>query len=121
VNGAGTLNPTTRVTSVQFVMIGGVRTPVASVVNGASSGSFLNGCLLSFVIANGSGVGETSSLNPGLTRPATCPEFQDVGCGPAPVGQRFGTWGDVLAITLGIDCSVQDSKASWSSVKARYR
>lgn len=120
-DGSGTLNTTTLVTTVQYVVIGGVSTPVASVVNGNTSGQFENGCLLSFVIANGAGVGETSSLYPALTKPATFPTFLDDTCSPASASLQYGTWGDVFTITLGIDCSVADVPSSWSSVKGSYR
>ena len=78
-DGTGTLNATTLISTVQYVMIGGVSTPVASVVNGNTTGTFSNGCMLSFVIANGSGVGET----PYFLKPPTYPTFLDATCGPA--------------------------------------
>jgi hypothetical protein len=120
-DGTGVLNTTTLITTVQYVMIGGVSTPVASVVNGNTTGTFSNGCLLSFVIANGSGVGETTSLNPGITKPSSFPAFLDNTCGPAPANLQFGTWGNVITITMGIDCSVPIETTTWGSIKAVYR
>jgi hypothetical protein len=120
-DGTGTLNNSTLITTVQYVMIGGNSTPVASVVNGNTTGLFSNGCLLSFVIANGSGVGETNSATPTVTKPATFPAFLDGTCGLASAGQQFGTWGNVITITMGIDCSVPVENSTWTQVKASYR
>jgi hypothetical protein len=119
-DGTGTLNTTTLITTVQYVMIGGVSTPVASVVNGNTTGAFANGCLLSFAIANGSGVGETSSQFP-MTKPADYPSFLDGTCGPASPSLQYGTWGTVMTITIGIDCSVPEQSVSWGEAKAVYR
>lgn len=116
-DGTGTLNATTLVTTVQYLMIGGVSTPVGSVVNGNSSGLFSNGCLLSFVIANGAGVGET----PFLSKPATYPAFLDATCAPASPSLQYGTWGNVLTITLGIDCTVANEPSTWGNLKSVYR
>lgn len=120
-DGSGTLNTTILITTVQFMMIGGNSVPVASVVNGNTSGLFDNGCTLEFVIANGSGVGETTSLNPSITKPATYPDFLDGTCNPASPSQQYGTWGNVMTITMSIDCSVPAEPTSWGSVKASYR
>lgn len=120
-DGSGTLNTTTLITAVQFVVIGGVSTPVASVVNGNTSGLFQNGCLLTFAIANGSGVGETSSLYPALVKPATYPTFLDASCAPASPSLQYGTWGNVITITLGIDCTVADEPSTWGNIKSDYR
>lgn len=120
-DGTGTLGTTNLVTTVQFVMIGGISTPVASVVNGNTTGTFADGCALSFAIGNGSGVGETTSLDPGITIPADFPVFQADDCNPAPSGQEFGTWGNVITITVGIDCSVATDSDTWGGIKASYR
>jgi hypothetical protein len=120
-DGSGTLDTTTMITAVQYVMIGGVSTPVASVVNGYSTGSFAGGCLLTFAIANGNGVGETSSLYPQLTKPATYPTFLDGTCGTAQVSQQFGTWGNVTTITIGIYCATPVQNTTWGEVKSMYR
>lgn len=116
-DGTGTLNTTTLITTVQYMMIGGVSTPVASVVNGNTTGLFSNGCLLSFVIANGTGVGET----PYATKPATYPTFLDGTCAPASPSLQYGTWGNVITITLGIDCTVADTQSTWGGLKSVYR
>lgn len=120
-DGTGTLGTTTLVTTVQYVMIGGVSTPVAAVVNGNTAGTWSNGCYLTFAIANGVGVGETTSLNPAITKPADYPTFLDGSCGPAPAGAQFGTWGNVITITMQIDCPVPVEGATWGKVKADYR
>jgi hypothetical protein len=120
-DGTATLNTTTIITTVQFVLIGGVSTPVASVANGNTSGLFGNGCRLQFVIANGTGVGETTSLNPAITKPADYPSFQDGSCAAAPPAQQFGTWGSVITITMSIDCTVPVEDVPWGAVKRIYR
>lgn len=116
-DGTGTLYTTTLYTTVTYKMIGGVSTPVASVVNGDSSGLFQNGCMLSFVIANGAGIGET----PYFAKPADYPTFLDGTCAPASPSLQYGTWGNVLTITLGIDCLVGDERATWGGLKSIYR
>jgi hypothetical protein len=116
-DGTGTLGTTTMVTTVQYVLIGGVSTPVASVVNGNSAGIFDGGCTLVFAIANGSGVGET----PYATKPVTYPTFLDGTCGLAPVNQQFGTWGTVITITMGINCPVGTEESTWGVIKELYR
>ncbi len=120
-DGTGTLGAMTVITTVQYVLIGGVSTGVAAVINGNTSGTFANGCTLVFAIGNGVGAGETTSLNPAITKPAGYPTFLDGSCGPASAGQQYGSWGSVITITLQIDCAVPNEDASWSSVKAAYR
>ncbi|MHB8078809.1 MAG: hypothetical protein ACYDIE_06105 [Candidatus Krumholzibacteriia bacterium] len=116
-DGSGTLYTTTLITTVQYYVIGGVSTPVASVVNGNTSGLFSNGCLLTFAIGNGAGVGET----PYLVKPATYPTFLDGTCAPASPSLQYGTWGNVMTLTLGIDCTVADVPSTWGSLKSSYR
>lgn len=116
-DGSGTLATTTMISTVQFMMIGGVSTPVASVVNGNTSGEFTNGCLLTFAIANGAGVGET----PYASIPATYPLFLDATCTPASAGAQFGTWGNVMTITMHINCTVADEPTSWGAIKSIFR
>lgn len=116
-DGSGTLTSTTLVTTVQFVS----NVPVASVVNGNSSGMFVGGCALTFAIANGNGVGETTSLNPLITKPANYPAFLDGTCSPASPAQQFGTWGDVRTITFMIDCATPARPSTWGSIKTHYR
>ena len=116
-DGTGTLATSTLITTVQYVMIGGVSTPVASVVNGNTSGAFSNGCVLTFVIANGNGVGET----PYGSIPATYPAFLDGTCSPAAANQQFGTWGNVITITMGINCAVATEGSTWGALKGLYR
>jgi hypothetical protein len=120
-DGTGTLGTTTLVTAVQYILIGSVSTPVAAVVNGNTSGFFSDGCFLTFAIANGSGVGETTSLDPSITKPATFPTFLDGSCGPAPANLQFGTWGTVLTITIGINCPVPTQHTTWGGMKSIYR
>ncbi|MBK9777906.1 MAG: hypothetical protein IPP62_16375 [bacterium] len=116
-DGTGTLNTTTLISTVQHIMIGNVSTPVASVVNGSTSGEFTNGCLLSFAIGNGAGVGET----PFASIPATYPVFLDGSCGPASAGAQYGTWGNVVTLTMHVNCTVPSEQATWGAVKGLYR
>jgi hypothetical protein len=120
-DGSGTLQQTTIITTVQYINIGGNSTPVASVANGNTSGQFSNGCALTFAIGNGSGVGETSSLNPALTKPADYPSFLDGSCNLAPANAQFGTWGNVITITMGINCPTAATPSSWGRMKSLYR
>lgn len=114
---AGTLGTTTMVTAVQYILIGGVSTPVASVVNGNTAGTFAGGCTLTFLIGNGSGVGET----PYAQKPSNYPTFLDGSCGLALGNQQFGTWGNVITITMGINCPVGTEPSTWGTIKSLYR
>jgi hypothetical protein len=120
-DGTGTLGTTTMISTVQYMMIGGVSTPVASVVNGNTSGVFVGGCNLVFVIGNGVGVGETSSFLPTMTKPATYPTFLDGTCGLASPSLQYGSWGTVITLTMAIDCPVPADQTTWGKVKALYR
>lgn len=116
-DGNGTLNTTIIVTLVQYQMIGGNSTPVASVANGNTTGAFSNGCELTFAIGNGSGVGET----PFATKPASYPVFYDGTCAPAAANAQFGTWGNVITLTMGINCPTPANSSTWGLVKSLYR
>lgn len=116
-DGTATLGTTTLISTVQHLMISGVSTPVASVVNGNTSGEFTNGCLLTFAIANGSGVGET----PFASIPATYPAFLDGSCSPASPSEQFGTWGNVMTMTMHVNCTVSEESSSWGAVKGLFR
>jgi hypothetical protein len=116
-DGIANLGTTTMISTVQFVN----NVPVASVVNANTSGDFGNGCALTFSIANGVGVGETTSLNPAITKPADYPTFLDSTCQPAAGNQQYGTWGNVITITMRIDCVVPTETSTWGAVKATYR
>jgi hypothetical protein len=116
-DGTGTLNSTTVISTVQFVN----NVPVASVVNANTSGLFSNNCNLVFTIANGVGVGETTSLNPLITKPPDYPTFLDGSCGAAAANQQFGTWGTVITITMEINCPVGAESKPWSEVKTLYQ
>jgi hypothetical protein len=120
-DGTGTLTTTSLVTTVQYMLISNVSTPVASVVNGNTAGTFQGGCALTFAIGNGTGVGETTSLNPAITKPATYPTFLDGSCALAGPSQQFGSWGNVITITLGITCPVAADPTAWGNVKNLYR
>jgi hypothetical protein len=116
-DGSGTLLETKTITTVRYMMIGGISTPVASVVNVDTSGDFTNGCLLTFAIANAAGVGET----PYTSIPTTYPLFLDATCSPASSGAQYGTWGNVMTITMHINCEVAEETTSWGSIKSLYR
>jgi hypothetical protein len=112
-DGTGTLLTTTTITTVRYLN----SLPVASVVNVDTSGDFINGCLLTFAIANAAGVGET----PYASIPATYPLFLDATCNPASPSAQFGTWGNVMTITMHINCEVAEETTSWGSIKSLYR
>lgn len=112
-DGVATLGTTTLISTVQYVN----NVPVASVVNGNTSGLFEDGCALVFAIGNGSGVGET----PYASKPADYPTFLDATCGPASPSLQYGTWGTVITITLQIDCAVPNHRSTWGQLKSIYR
>ncbi len=116
-DGSGTLNTTTEITTVQYIMIAGNSTPVASRVNSNTSGVFNGGCALTFAIANGTGAGET----PTFSKPATYPMFLDGTCGSASPSAQFGAWGDVTQITMRIDCVTETKTSTWGALKTIYR
>ena len=120
-DGSGTLQQTTIITTVQYINVNGNSTPVASVANGNTSGQFSDGCALTFAIGNGVGVGETTSLNPAITKPADYPTFLDGTCNLASPAAQFGTWGKVITITMGINCPTPASNSSWGEIKSLYR
>jgi hypothetical protein len=119
--GVANLGTTSVISTVQFVNVGGNSIPVASVVNANTSGDFGNGCTLTFVISNGTGVGETTSLDPSIQKPADYPTFLDANCAPAPANQQYGTWGNTLTSTMRIDCVVPATPRTWGAVKDIYR
>lgn len=116
-SGVVNLGSTTLVTTVQLVN----GTPVASVVNGNTSGVFVGGCSLVFAIGNGFGVGETTSANLGITKPSTYPDFLDGTCATASPSAQFGTWGDVITITMDISCVTPTKTSTWGALKTIYR
>ena len=116
-DGAGTLDETTMISTVQYVN----NIPVASVVNGNTSGTFDDGALLVFAIGNGSGVGETTSLDPTITIPPDYPVFLDDTCNPAPPDKQFGTWGNVCCITVQIDATIATEPETWGSIKSMFK
>jgi len=120
-DGVAMLGTTMLYTTVYYNMSGGVSRPWRSVVNGDTSGMFAGGCMMTFGIANGSGVGETSSLLPSLQKPADYPVFLDGTCGPAASDKLFGTWGTVITITMWIDCTVGVEGSTWGAIKELYR
>lgn len=116
-DGNGTLNTTSEITTVQYILISGVSTPVASRSNINTSGTFSDGCTLGFAIANGVGVCET----PVCTKPANYPAFLDGTCNPASSTAQFGAWGDVMAISMNIGCVTPTKPSTWGKVKTLYR
>ena len=116
-DGVATLGATMMVTTVQYILIGGVSTPIASVVNGNTSGLFAGDCTLVFAIGNGSGVGET----PFFQKPADYPMFLDGTCGPAAPNLQYGTWGNVITITMYINCTIGVEEDTWGAIKELYR
>ncbi|HVP38406.1 MAG TPA: hypothetical protein VMS93_04405 [Candidatus Saccharimonadales bacterium] len=118
-SGSGALGTTYVVTTVQFVLVGGVSTAVSSRANIQSSGTFTDGgCTLTFVIANGTGVGQTDAPPPFNVKPATYPAFMDLVCAPSRI---YGSWGDLSQITLMIRCTVPAKPPTWGSIRRIYR
>jgi len=120
-DGVANLGTTVVISTVQYVNIGNVSTPVASVINANTAGDFGGGCTLTFVISNGTGVGETTSLDLSIVKPANYPTFLDASCAAAAANQQFGSWGNTLTSTMRIDCSVPATPATWGAVKNIYR
>jgi hypothetical protein len=112
-DGVATLGTTTLYTTVQYYNY----TPAGSVVNGNTAGTFAGGCLLTFGIANGYGAGETPYFQKGADYPA----FLDGTCEPAALDKQFGTWGSVITITMGINCTVGVDESTWGAIKELYR
>jgi len=109
----GTLGTTIEVVTVQYVS----NIPYAAVVNINTSGVFSGGqCNLTFAIANGVGQGDTDG-GP-FPPPGTYPALLDTGCNPT---RTFGSWGDVITITMRIDCPTPVKSSSWGQLKTSYR
>jgi hypothetical protein len=110
-SGVGTLNQTIEIVTVQYVNF----VPQASVVNINTSGQFFeSNCTLTFVIANGNGLGDTDIL----PFPANFPGLLDLACAPT---RTNGSWGEVRTITMRIDCPVPTQQGSWGQLKSLYR
>jgi hypothetical protein len=108
----GTMNTTSSTVLVQVV--GGQF--AGSVGNVSTSGSFDgSGCVVTFEINNLVGLGDTDLTPP---FPANYPALLDTSCGATRVN---GSWGDVVDLTLRIDCPVQTEELSWSGIKSMYR
>lgn len=107
----GSINTTHESVVVRYVNF----VPIRSVVNIDTDGTFTGGqCVLRFVIANGVGRGDTD----GGPKPATYPAFLDPACNPTRV---FGSWGDVITISMQIDCPTPNKTSTWGALKSRYR
>ncbi len=91
--------------------------PVASSFTAYTSGTFSNGCYLTFAMSNGFGVGET----PYLQKPPTYPEFLAADCTPADQNHQFGIWADANDIIAQIGCPVPAHESSWGEIKTIYR
>lgn len=108
----GTINALARYTTLQYVN----GTAVAATENINTSGEFDNSpCVLSFVINNAIGRGDTDLA---MALPSTYPSFLTTSC---TTGGTSGSWGDVITIVMGIDCSVPVQAATWGHVKSLYR
>ena len=49
------------------------------------------------------------------------PVFIDGTCAPASPTAQFGTWGNVITITMYIDCATPARPSTWGHVKSIYR
>ncbi len=110
----GIIGGTTEITTVEYVMIGGVSTPVQSRVNINSEGTFDGGCVIQFVIANGTGVGDTDLM----PKPVDYPDFLDLACGATRI---YGSFGLIQDITMLIDCATPAQPRTWGALKTMYR
>jgi hypothetical protein len=118
VGGSGTLGTSYITTVVQYILVGGVSTPVSSRANIQTSGVFDDGqCILTFAISNGIGVGETDAPSNNI-KPATYPDFIDTSCLPTRI---YGSWGDLSQITMMIDCPTPVDRSTWGKIKTIYR
>ncbi len=108
----GTVNATSNTTTVQFFQ----GNPVTAVSNITSSGQFDgSNCQLSYVISNAAGLGDTDSA----VKPAGYPDFLDTGC--ASGNRDRGSWGNIITITMQIDCDPTAAEPStWGMLKQRY-
>jgi len=110
-SGTGVINNTQLIVTVQYVAF----TPAAAVANVNTSGHFDNSnCQLTFAIGNAVGGGDTD----GGPFPANYPALLDPACGGTRI---YGSWGDVLTITMRIDCPVSATGKTWGSIKGMYR
>lgn len=116
-DGVANLGTTAVITTVQYFM----GTPQFAVANANTSGDFGGGCTLTYAIGNALGVGETTSTNLAIVKPADYPTFLDGACALAPANQQFGTWGYTLTSTMRIDCVTPTTSATWGQMKAQYR
>jgi hypothetical protein len=107
---AGSIDGTTRITTLQYVNW----VPVQARENINSSGVFDSGCLLTFAIANGTGVGDTDLMpfDPNF------PALIDTDCSSP---RASGSWGTLSQISFLIDCVVPNQASSWGSLKTQYR
>ena len=107
----GTIGATHEIVTVTYV----TGFPVESRVNMDANGMFDgSSCLLRFVISNGVGGGDTDLL----PKPAGYPDFLDPACAPS---RLYGSWGDVMDISMYIDCPVDAHRSTWGRVKQIYR
>ena len=116
-DGTGTLGATTLVTTVEYILVSEVSTPIAWVVTGTVYGTFAGGCTLEFLINGGTKVGET----PTNTRPSTYPTFVDNTCKTAATSKQYGWWGDANTITFMVHCPVGTEESTWGAIKELYR
>jgi len=107
----GTLNTTTDNTTVSYSN----GFPVAAVANVYTTGQFDgSSCVLEFAIGNAQGLGDTDIAS----LPADYPPFLDVAC---VAGNRDrGSWGDLITLTMSIDCSTPVNTMHWGQIKRTY-
>lgn len=93
---------------VQFVLI-------TARENINSSGFFAppSSCALTFLLTNGVRLGDTDS---GAV-PANYPALLDPNCQPTRI---YGSWSDIVDVTLQIDCALPVEASTWGGVKALY-
>lgn len=112
----GTILSTQADVTVQYILIGGVSTPVQSRININSAGEFDGSdCILTYTISNGIGLGDTDVA----PFPANYPALIDDG--DCSATRTFGSWGDIKDIAMLIQCPVPTRQRTWGEVKQLYR
>ena len=73
-----------------------------------------SGCYLTFLLSNGIQLGNTDAG----PVPMNYPGFQNTDCSPT---RTFGSWSDIVDISMQIDCPVAVEEESWSGMKQLFR
>jgi hypothetical protein len=117
-SGTGVLGTSQVQTTVQYINIGGVSTPMSFRDNIHTTGTFAGGvCALTFFQSNGYNGGDTAWPST-PSKPAGYPVFLDASCGS---GGLYGSWGNINKVTFMIQCSTPTKPSTWGAVRKLYR